>query len=131
MVFIPFPPFSLYLHFSFMLNISTFILNFCVNVKHNIRELLLCASCRKDKPMKIYTYGGKRNISGTTIKELRKAQNLSQQDLAARLQIAGVSMERDSISRIENGSRFISDFELKAMAQILGTSVNHLVDFED
>lgn len=81
--------------------------------------------------MKIYTYGGKRNISGTTIKELRKAQNLSQQDLAARLQIAGVSMECDSISRIENGSRFISDFELKAMAQILGTSVNHLVDFED
>ena len=81
--------------------------------------------------MKIYTYGGKRNISGTTIKELRQAHNLSQQDLAARLQIAGVSMERDSISRIENGSRFISDFELKAMAQILGTSVNHLVDFED
>lgn len=40
-------------------------------------------------------------------------------------------MERDSISRIENGSRFISDFELKAMAQILGTSVNHLVTPED
>lgn len=81
--------------------------------------------------MKIYTYGGKRNISGTTIKKLRKSKKLSQQDLAAQLQIAGISIERDSISRIENGSRFISDFELKAMAQILGTSVNHLVNPED
>ena len=81
--------------------------------------------------MKMYSYDGKRNISGDTIKRLRKARKLSQQDLAARLQVAGISLERDSISRIENGSRFISDFELKAMAQILETTVNYLVDFDE
>ncbi len=81
--------------------------------------------------MKMYSYDGKRNISGDTIKKLRKARKLSQQDLAARLQVAGISIERDSISRIENGSRFISDFELKAMAQILETTVNYLVDFDE
>lgn len=81
--------------------------------------------------MKMYSYDGKRNISGDTIKKLRKAQKLSQQDLATRLQVAGISIERDSISRIENGSRFISDFELKAIAQILETTVNYLVDFDE
>lgn len=81
--------------------------------------------------MKMYSYDGKRNISGDTIKKLRKARKLSQQDLAARLQVAGISIERDSISRIENGSRFISDFELKAMAQILETTINYLVDFDE
>lgn len=81
--------------------------------------------------MKMYSYDGKRNIIGDTIKKLRKAQKLSQQDLAARLQVAGISIERDSISRIENGSRFISDFELKAIAQILETTVNYLVDFDE
>lgn len=81
--------------------------------------------------MKMYSYDGKRNISGDTIKKLKKAQKLSQQDLAARLQVAGISIERDSISRIENGSRFISDFELKAIAQILETTVNYLVDFDE
>lgn len=92
---------------------------------------MLYASCRKHAPMKMYSYDGKRNISGDTIKKLRKAQKLSQQDLAARLQVAGISIERDSISRIENGSRFISDFELKAIAQILETTVNYLVDFDE
>ena len=92
---------------------------------------MLYASCRKDAPMKMYSYDGKRNISGDTIKKLRKARKLSQQDLAARLQVAGISIERDSISRIENGSRFISDFELKAMSQILETTVNYLVDFDE
>lgn len=81
--------------------------------------------------MKMYSYDGKRNIIGDTIKKLRKARKLSQQDLAARLQVAGICIERDSISRIENGSRFISDFELKAMAQILETTINYLVDFDE
>ena len=92
---------------------------------------MLYASCRKDAPKKMYSYVGKRNISGDTIKKLRKARKLSQQDLAARLQVAGICIERDSISRIENGSRFISDFELKAMAQILETTINYLVDFDE
>ena len=92
---------------------------------------MLYASCRKDAPMTMYSYDVKRNISGDTIKKLRKARKLSQQDLAARLQVAGICIERDSISRIENGSRFISDFELKAMAQILETTINYLVDFDE
>lgn len=69
--------------------------------------------------MKIYTYNGKRNICGSKIKETRNLRKLSQAELAARLQIESVILERDSISRIENGARFVSDFELLILAKTL------------
>ena len=73
--------------------------------------------------MKIYDYNGKKNISGDRIRQARVVQRMRQEDLAAKLQIAGVNMERDSISRIEIGTRFVSDFELKVFAKVLGFSL--------
>lgn len=78
--------------------------------------------------MKVYCYNKKRNICGNNVKRLRKKQKISQAELAARLQVSGVSIERDSISRIESGLRFVSDFELKVLAKVLNTDVNELVD---
>ena len=80
--------------------------------------------------MKIYDYDGKKNISGDRIRQARVVQRMRQEDLAAKLQIAGVNMERDSISRIEIGTRFVSDFELKVFAKVLGVSVLWLLDME-
>lgn len=65
--------------------------------------------------MKIYSYRGKKNLSGDKIREARLKQRLSQSDLAAKVQIAGVTLERDSISRIEIGTRFVTDYELKIL----------------
>lgn len=81
--------------------------------------------------MKIYDYDGKKNISGDRIRQARVVQRMWQEDLAAKLQIAGVNMERDSISRIEIGTRFVSDFELKVFAKVLGVSVLWLLDMEE
>ncbi|WP_322182935.1 helix-turn-helix domain-containing protein [Neglectibacter caecimuris] len=81
--------------------------------------------------MKIYDYDGKKNISGDRIRQARVVQRMRQEDLAAKLQIAGVNMERDSISRIEIGTRFVSDFELKVFAKVLGVSVLWLLDMEE
>lgn len=81
--------------------------------------------------MKIYDYNGKKNISGDRIRQARVVQRMRQEDLAAKLQIAGVNMERDSISRIEIGTRFVSDFELKVIAKVLGVSVLRLLDMEE
>ena len=81
--------------------------------------------------MKIYDYDGKKNISGDRIRQARVVQRMRQEDLAAKLQIAGVNMERDSISRIEIGTRFVSDFELKVFATVLGVSVLWLLDMEE
>ena len=51
--------------------------------------------------MKIYDYQGKKNVSGDMIRQLRVKNRMSQNDLAARVQVEGVMLERDSISRIE------------------------------
>ena len=65
------------------------------------------------------------------MKEARARKNITQADLAARLQVAGVTMERDSLSRIEIGTRFVTDYELKVIAKVLGVSPLWLIDDEN
>lgn len=78
--------------------------------------------------MKIYNYKGKKNLCGSKIREARLKRRLSQSDLAARVQIEGVMVERDSISRIEIGTRFVADYELKIFAKVLNVNVQWLLD---
>ena len=77
--------------------------------------------------MKIYDYNGKKNISGDRIREARLKRRLSQSDLAAKMQVEGIVIERDSISRIEIGTRFVPDYELPIYARILNVSVDWLL----
>ena len=77
--------------------------------------------------MKIYDYSGRKNVCGSRIREERKKRRLSQTDLAARLQIRGVTLERDSVSRIELGTRFIADYELMVIASILCIPIEELL----
>ena len=81
--------------------------------------------------MKIYDFDGKKNISGDRIHQARTATRLSQNDLAARMQVEGVSIEREAISKIETGDRFVADYELKVFARILGVSVDWLLTQEE
>ena len=80
--------------------------------------------------MKIYDYNGKKNICGDRVHEARCRLRLTQSDLAARLQVNGIIMERDSISRIEIGTRFVADYELRELSKILGVTVNWLLGLE-
>lgn len=77
--------------------------------------------------MKIYDFDGKKNVSGERIREARIKNKLSQAELAAKLQVSGVVIERDSISRIEIGTRFVADYELMVLSDILGVSVEWLL----
>lgn len=77
--------------------------------------------------MKIYDYNGKKNICGERIRQARQRLRLSQSDLAARMQVEGIIIERDSISRVEIGTRFIPDYELPVFARILNVSVDWLL----
>ena len=80
--------------------------------------------------MKIYDYDGKKNICGGKVHEARRRQKITQADLAARLQIMGILIERDSISRIEIGTRFVADYELIALSKCLNVSVGWLLGLE-
>jgi transcriptional regulator with XRE-family HTH domain len=81
--------------------------------------------------LKIYDFNGKKNISGDRIREARQKKRLSQSDLAARMQVEGIIIERDSISRIEIGTRFIPDYELPFFSKVLGVSVDWLLGLSD
>ena len=81
--------------------------------------------------MKIYDFNGKKNICGDKIKAARKKLNLSQEHLAARLQVEGINIERDSVSRIEIGTRFVADYELLALSKVLKVSPLYLLGTED
>ena len=80
--------------------------------------------------MKIYDFDGKKNICGKRVKEARKKLKLSQYDLAARLQVSGVVIERNSISRIESGERFVADYEIVVLSKVLGVSPAYLLGIE-
>lgn len=81
--------------------------------------------------MKIYDYNGQKNIAGNRIREARQRLRMSQSELAAKMQIAGIVIERDSISRIEIGTRFIPDYELPVFSRILHVPVSWLLDVQE
>lgn len=76
--------------------------------------------------MKIYDFDGKKNISGDRIHQARTAKRLSQAELAARMQVNGVLIEREAISKIETGDRFVTDYELQTFAKVLDVSMEWL-----
>lgn len=80
--------------------------------------------------MKIYDYNGKKNMCGDRVHEARCKLRMTQSELAAQLQIQGIIIERDSISRIEIGTRFVADYELKHIAKILKVSIEWLLGDE-
>ena len=77
--------------------------------------------------MKIYSYQGKKNICGNRIREARVIQRITQAQLAAKMQTEGILLERDSISRIESGTRFVADYELMGFSKVLRISISSLL----
>ena len=73
---------------------------------------------------------GRNNICGVKIKQLRENMPLkvSQNKFAQMLQVYGLDLDKNAIQRIESGQRFITDIELKAIAQVLGVDYKELFD---
>lgn len=78
--------------------------------------------------MKILKFNEMHNITGQRIKELRIQRGLTQEQLAAKMQIAGIQINQKAISRIESGDRIITDYELMCLAEILRVSINQLLN---
>jgi len=64
-----------------------------------------------------------KNMIGTKVKHLRLEKQLSQQQLSARLETLAIYICRGSISRIEDGSRTVTDIELYGLSQVLSTPI--------
>lgn len=71
----------------------------------------------------------RKNVVGLRIKAARKASGMSQSELAAKLQLQGIKVDRTIIAKLESGRRPVSDIEIIEIAKILEVSVPSL--FED
>lgn len=71
---------------------------------------------------------GKNNICGRNIAMFRKEMNISQRELAERLQVAGLDIDKNAIQRIESGKRFVTDIELTVISGIFDKTYDELLD---
>jgi len=78
--------------------------------------------------MKIYWYGNSKNIIGPRVRELRKQQGLTQKALSEKLQLAGYDFTDLTVLRIESGDRFVTDYEVRALAKTLNVTYAALLD---
>ncbi|MBR3918930.1 MAG: helix-turn-helix transcriptional regulator [Clostridia bacterium] len=74
----------------------------------------------------------RNNLCGKWISYVRKGfygknhPKLSQEELTARLQVLGLRIDRTALSRIENGTRFLSDIEVACFASALNVPIEFL-----
>lgn len=72
-----------------------------------------------------------KNRIGKRVKELRTEKNLSQKALAEKLQLAGYEFNDLTILRIEQGTRFVPDYEVVALAEYFRVSCEYLLGLTD
>lgn len=77
--------------------------------------------------MKIYWYDSSKNIVGAKLKELRKSKGLTQKQVAEKLQLKGYEFSDLTILRIEQGTRFVPDYEVVILADFFGISTDELL----
>lgn len=68
---------------------------------------------------------------GISHSEERRTLEDHQSGRTAKVQTTGVILEQDAISRIESGSRMVQDYELRALAEVLGVTSDWLMDEEE
>ena len=78
--------------------------------------------------MKIYWNGTSKNIVGPKIRQLRQSKGLSQAALASQLQLLGMVCSDLTILRIEQGSRFVPDYEVAILAKYFNISTDALLE---
>ena len=89
------------------------------------------ADIKEGERLKLYKHtNGTCNASGPAIRALRERAGISQEQLAAKLQLAGLNLNQKAVSRIETGDRVVPDFELNYFATVLGVPVCTLLEYE-
>lgn len=68
-----------------------------------------------------------KNRIGKRVKELRTERQISQKALAEQLQLAGYEFNDLTVLRIEQGTRFVPDYEVVAIAEFFNVSCEYLL----
>ena len=72
---------------------------------------------------------GRLNLCGRKVALLRRQMQpkVSQRAFADMLQLAGLDLDKNAVQRMESGQRFVTDIELKILAQVLRVSADELL----
>ena len=74
------------------------------------------------------TPDGRNNICGVKVAKLRKNLKISQRELADRLQLIELDIDKNAVQRIESGQRFVTDIELISLAKVFSVSIEELLN---
>ena len=70
----------------------------------------------------------RKNIVGPRVRKARKESRITQMELAARLQLLGITIDRSGIAKLETGRRPASDIEIAAIAKVLKVTIPWLFE---
>lgn len=74
---------------------------------------------------------GDNNVCGRRVAQYRKEMHISQRELADRMQLIGLDMDKNAIQRMEAGKRFVTDIEIIGLSRVLGRTVDALLFGQD
>ena len=70
---------------------------------------------------------GLNNVSGKNITVYRNKLGVSQRELADKMQLVGIDIDKNAIQRIESGKRFVTDIEIIAFAKVFDVKIEDLL----
>ncbi len=77
------------------------------------------------------TAEGLNNICGKTIARYRTERKWSQRELADKMQLVGIDIDKNAIQRIECGKRFVTDIEILAFAKVFTITLDTLLKIDE
>ena len=73
------------------------------------------------------TKDGLNNLCGKQVARFRMQLGISQRELADKMQLAGVDIDKNAIQRIECGKRFVTDIEIVAFTKVFQVTFEELL----
>lgn len=70
---------------------------------------------------------GFNNVCGKNIAKFRSNLKISQRELADKMQLFGIDIDKNAIQRIECGKRFVTDIEIIAFSKVFNISFDELL----
>ena len=82
--------------------------------------------------MKRIEFYDNKNVTSKQLKIARIKSGLTQNQLAAKMQISNIDIDQKIISKIENNRRIVTDYELACFCKILSTDEKDMLkDYYD
>ena len=77
--------------------------------------------------MKKIALHGSKNVIHAQLRRYRELRKLTQDQVAAKLQVMGVNIDQQALSRSEHNERMVTDYEFACLCQVLQVSERDLL----